>query len=534
MTNATGRQSLAPYPAYPLQHILTATAQRLPQKVAIIDGEYVYTYRQLDMYSNRFAAALAKLGVKKGDRVGLLAPNCVEFEIAFFGIIKAGSVVTTINSGYREREIAHQLNNSGAEVLVVHDSLLDMANSARDGAPAVSRLIVIEPTSRESDSFWGLIERAPAMPPAVEIDPKEDLAALPYSSGTTGLSKGVMLTHFNMTANLRQFMERPGEALQQREDDVLLAHLPLFHIYGMQVLMNAVIASGGAQVMMGRFDMEDMLRLLSTHKVTHLYTVPPVGLGLTLYPHVGDYDMSSMIAACLAAAPASEDLQMRVQEACGFPVFQAYGMTELSPVSNLDYIEPDRMTPGSVGPAIADTEERVVDLDTATKDVPAGEIGELLVRGPQVMKGYYNNEDATRETISDDGWLYTGDIVRMNDDGCVWILDRKKELIKYKAFQVPPAELEGLLLEHPAIADAAVIGKADVEAGEIPKAFVVRRAGEEVSGDDLMDFVAGKVATFKRIREVEFIDAIPKNPSGKILRRMLMEREAASQDCPSP
>ena len=527
---ATDRPSLAPYPAYPLQHILSDTARRLPQKAAIIDGEYVYSYQQLDMYSSRFAAALAKLGVEKGDRVGLLAPNCVEFEIAFFGIIKVGAVVTTINSGYREREIAHQLDNSGAEVLVVHDSLLKMAEAARDDAPALKRMVVIEPTSRESDSFWGLIERSPATPPPVDIDAKEDLAALPYSSGTTGLSKGVMLTHFNMTANLRQFMERPGEALQQTEEDVLLVHLPLFHIYGMQVLMNAVIASGGTQVMMGRFDMGEMLRLLSTHKVTHLYTVPPVGIGLSLLNDLESYGLSSMKAACLAAAPASEELQMRVQDVAGFPVFQAYGMTELSPVSNVDYIEPDRMTPGSVGPAIADTEERVVDLETASKDVPAGEVGELLVRGPQVMKGYYNNQDATRETISDDGWLYTGDIVRMNEDGCVWILDRKKELIKYKAFQVPPAELEGLLLEHPAIADAAVVGKPDAEAGEIPKAFVVAKQGVEVSGEDVMSFVASRVATFKHVREVEFIDSIPKNPSGKILRRMLMEREAASQE----
>ena len=525
MTVANGRPSLAPYPTYPLQHILSATAQHLPQKTAIIDGDHAYSYQQLDMYSNRFAAALAKLGVKKGDRVGLLAPNCVEFEIAFFGIIKAGAIVTTINSGYREREIAHQLDNSGAEILVVHDSLLQMAEAARGGTPALKRMVVIEPTSRESDSFWGLIERSPATPPPVAIDAKDDLAALPYPSGTTGISKGVMLTHFNMTANLIQFMQRPGEALQQTEDDVLLVHLPLFHIYGMQVLMNAVIASGGTQVMMGRFNMGEMLGLLTAHSVTHLYTVPPVGIGLSMLPSLEGYDLSSMKAACLAAAPASEELQTRIQDVVGFPIFQAYGMTELSPVSNVDYIEADRMTPGSVGPAIADTEERVVDLETGTKDVQVGEVGELLVRGPQVMKGYYNNEDATRETISDEGWLYTGDIVRMNEDGCVWILDRKKELIKYKAFQVPPAELEGLLLEHPAIADAAVVGKADVEAGEIPKAFVVARQGVEVSGEDVMDFVASRVATFKHVREVEFIDAIPKNPSGKILRRMLIEQE---------
>ena len=303
-------------------------------------------------------------------------------------------------------------------MLVVHDSLLSIAESARDGAPDLKRLIVIEPTSSKSDSFWGLVERSPATPPPVEIDPKQDLAALPYSSGTTGISKGVMLTHFNMAANLRQFIERPGEALQQTESDVLLVHLPLFHIYGMQVLMNAVIATGGTQVVMGRFDMEEMLRLLADHRVTHLYTVPPVGIGLSLLTDIEGYDLSAMEAACLAAAPASEELQLRIQNVVGFPVFQAYGMTELSPVSNVDYIEPERMTPGSVGPAIADTEERVVDLETASRDVPAGEVGELLVRGPQVMKGYYNNEEATRETIDEDGWLYTGDIVRMNEDGC--------------------------------------------------------------------------------------------------------------------
>ena len=319
VTESTTRPSLAPYPTYPLQHILTATAQRAPRKAAIIDGEHVYSYQQLDMYSNRFAAALAKLGVVKGDRVGLLAPNCVEFEIAFFGIIKLGAVVTTLNSGYREREIAHQLDNSGAKVLVVHESQLQMAEAARDGAPNIKRMVVIRPSSRESDSFWGLIERSPAMPPPVEIDAKEDLAALPYSSGTTGLSKGVMLTHFNMTANLRQFIERPGEALQQTERDMLLVHLPLFHIYGMQVLMNAVIATGGTQVMMGRFDMEEMLRLLSTHRITHLYTVPPVGIGLSLQTNLGEYDLSSMVAACLAAAPASEELQIAPAGCCRFP-----------------------------------------------------------------------------------------------------------------------------------------------------------------------------------------------------------------------
>ena len=521
------RASLAPYESHPLQQMLRRTARRLPNKVAVIDGERRYTYRQLDSYSDRFAAALVKQEVTKGDRVGILAPNCVEFEIAFFGIIKAGAVVTTINSGYREREIAHQLQDSGAEVLVVHATLLEVAEAAQDATPGPKRLIVIKETSDDAESFWGLIEGGPASSPSVSIDPREDLAVLPYSSGTTGLSKGVMLTHFNLGSNVEQFLGLSGESAALQEDEIVLVHLPLFHIYGMNVLMNGCIGVGATQVMMGRFDMELLLSLLSQHRVTRLMTVPPVGLGLTQYPGVGSYDLSSLRLAFFGAAPLSADLQSRIQDVVGFPVVQGYGLTETSPFANADYAEPERTRPGSVGPAVPDTQEKVVDLESGTMEVAPGEVGELLIRGPQVMKGYYNNSEATAETITHDGWLHTGDIVRMDPDGCVWILDRKKELIKYKGFQVPPAELEGFLLEHPAVADAAVIGKGDLEAGEVPKAFVVRKAGAEVSDEDLMGFVADKVATFKHVREVEFVEAIPKNPSGKILRRVLIEQERA-------
>ena len=521
------RASQSPYPVRPIQDILSQAAGEFPGKVAIIDGDRRFTYRQLEEYSNRFAAALATLGVGKGDRVGIMAPNCTEFEIAFFGIVKAGAVGTTINSGYQQREIAHQVNDSGAETLIVHEALLDIAQDARDATPGLIRLIVIKPTSEDPQSFWGLLENAPARPPSVSINPREDLAALPYSSGTTGLSKGVMLTHHNLTCNLEQFVLRPGEDAAFRGDDVLLVHLPLFHIYGLQVLMNAAIQVGATQVLMGRFDMELFLNLISQHRVTLLYTVPPVGLGLTQYPGVGQVDLTSLRVGFLAAAPCSQDLQDRVSQVLNRPVIQGYGMTELSPVSNID-LEGERFQSGSVGPAVADTEEMVVDLEYGAKELAPGEVGELLVRGPQVMKGYFNNSQATAETITADGWLHTGDIVRTDRDGFVWILDRKKELIKYKGFQVPPAELEGLLLEHPGVADAAVIGKLDEESGEIPKAFVVRRTGAETSAADLMGFVSGKVATFKQIREVEFVDSIPKNPSGKILRRLLVEQERAN------
>ena len=521
------RSSLAPYGEYPVQRLLRHSASRHPHKVAIIDGDRTFTYRQLDEYSDRFAGSLVALGVNKGDLVGILAPNSAEFAIAFYGIVKAGAVATTVNSGYRERELAHQLNDSACETLVVHETLLSTAQAARDGIQGLKRLIMMSETSKDSGTFWDLIEHALSRPPSVTIEPKQDLAALPYSGGTTGFPKGVMLTHFNLTTNLRQFLFSLGEAAMPKENDVVLVHLPMFHIYGLQGLMNATVTVGATQVMMGRFDMELLLRLSTKYRVTHLFTVPPVGLGLTTYPGVEDYDLTALKVGLIGAAPFSADSQAKLHQALGCPVIQGYGMTELSAASNMDHVEPHLMRPGSVGPAIADTEEKVVDLESGADSVAPGTIGELMVRGPQVMKGYFNNPQATAETIVDDGWLHTGDIVRMDADGYVWVLDRKKELIKYKGFQVPPAELEALLLEHPAVADVAVIGKPDSGAGEIPKAFVVLQRGTQVSSEDLISFAAEKVATFKRLREVEFVDTIPKTQSGKILRRVLIEVERA-------
>ena len=519
------RPSLAPYPVMPVQDLLRRTAERLPDKTAVIDGDRTYTYRQLEDLSDRFAASLASGGLAIGDRVGVFAPNCVEFAISFFGILKAGGVVSTINSSYIERELAFQMADCGAAVLIVHEAMLEVAEKAKDHGLNIRQLIVIKPSSQETGSFWGLIESASGEPPTFAINPKEDVAALPYSSGTTGLAKGVELTHYNLTSNVVQMEACQLEINLASEDDVVLVHLPMFHIYGLQVLMNLYISVGATLVMMGRFDMGEFLGLLVKHRITKLYTVPPVAQGLTMVPTLKDLDLSALRCVCLAAAPTSTDLQERVAAAIGVPVIQGYGMTELAPASHVDYMEAGRNRPGSVGHLTADTEEKIVDLETGETEVAPGETGELMVRGPQVMKGYFNNPQATAETITADGWLHTGDIVRADEDGYLWVLDRKKELLKYKAFQVPPAELEGLLLTHPAIADSAVIGIHDEESGEVPKAFVVLKEGQSPSAEEIMEFIAGQVATFKQIRQVQFVDSIPKNPSGKILRRVLIEQE---------
>lgn len=517
------RPSLGKLTPEPVQQLVIDAGRRWPHKTAIIDDEREVTFAELDAYTDKLAVALQGIGVSKGEFVGILAPNCVEFEVGFFGILKAGATVTTINSGYREREIAAQLNASGAPVLIVHDSLLEMAEAAAKDTPGLKRLIVILDSADDPTSFWGMIDAAEGEPTPVEIDPINDLAALPFSSGTTGMNKGVMLAHENLYANVRQLADR-DEANAVVHDDVVLVHLPLFHIYGMTVLMQQALYVGATQVMMGRFDMAEFLSLIQYHGVTALYTAPPVGVALSQTPLVKDRSLPSLRFIMFGAAPMSAELQLRIADRLGCIVIQGYGLTETSPVTHMDFTD-SRMKPGSIGPPLADVEQKVVDTETGTQELGPNELGELLMRGPNVMRGYYDRPDATAEAIDADGWFHSGDLVKIDEDGYVYVLDRKKELIKYSGFQVPPAELEGILLEHPAVADAAVIGKENLEHGEIPKAFVVLKPGGAASARELMDFVAGQVATFKQVREVEFMDAIPKNPSGKLLRRVLVERE---------
>ena len=519
------RPSLGKLTPAPVQQLVIDAARRWPQKTAIVDGDRRTTFVELDTYTDRLAVALQGIGVSKGDFVGILAPNCLEFEIAFFGILKAGATVTTINSGYRDREIAAQLATSGAAVLIVHDSLQEMAEAAAKDTPTLQRLIVINDTAEDSESFWGLVGAASAKPTPIEIDPVHDLAALPFSSGTTGVNKGVMLTHENLYVNVRQAADR-GDTNVVMHDDVVLVHLPLFHIYGMTMLMQQAIYVGATQVMMGRFDMTLFLSLIQDHHVTALYTAPPVGVGLSQTPLVDNFNLASLRFVMFGAAPMSAELQLRIAARLGCAVFQGYGLTETSPVTHIDFGD-ERTKPGSIGPPVPDVEQRVVDMETGLVDLGSNELGELLVRGANVMRGYYNQPDATAAAIDVDGWFSTGDLVKVDEDGYVFVFDRKKELIKYSGFQVPPAELEGVLLEHPAVADAAVIGKEDLEHGEIPKAFVVLKAGSSANDRELMDYVGERVATFKRVREIEFVDAIPKNASGKLLRRVLVERERA-------
>jgi len=483
----------------------------LADKPAIIDGPTgrEVTFAELRSGIQALAGGLAAAGFGPGSTLALMAPNIPEYATIFHGVAYAGGIVTTINPTYTAGEIRHQLQDSGATRLITISMFLEVAKEAIEGTE-VAEVMTIDPVEGEpwiADLMGGepLTEQVPVT--------NDDVVVLPYSSGTTGRSKGVMLTHGNLTANIAQ----TEHVLLLEEDDVALAVLPFFHIYGMQVLMNGLLANGVTIITMPRFDLEQALTLVQEKKVTWFFAVPPIVLALAKHPLVDQFDTSTIKVVFSGAAPLSAELGEECAKRLGCAVVQGYGMTELSPVSHASPGFENK--PGASGITVSNTECRIVDLDG--NDLGVDEDGELWVRGPQVMKGYLNNAEATSATIDDDGWLHTGDIGHFDSDGYIFIVDRLKELIKYKGFQVPPAELEGLLLTHPAIADAAVIGIPDDEAGELPKAFITIAPGAELTEDDVKDFVAGQVASYKQIRLVEFIDEVPKSASGKILRREL-------------
>ncbi|MFI5283030.1 MAG: 4-coumarate--CoA ligase family protein [Candidatus Dormibacterales bacterium] len=506
-------------PNVALTPFVLARAQELGPKVAIVEAPTgrSYTYGEINAGVRRFAAGLHARGFRKGDVLAILSPNLPEYPIAFHGVATAGGVITTLNPTYTADEIAYQLNDSRARLLVTIPPLLPKAQEA--AAKSKVEEIVVFGEARGALPFASLMVDGQA--PDVRIDPAEDLVALPYSSGTTGFSKGVMLTHRNLVANLVQ----AGAAIEINEREKVMAFLPFFHIYGMTVIMNATLYHGATLVSMQRFDLEPCLAAVQEHKVSRFFLVPPIVVVLSKSPVVDKYDLSSVKIAFSGAAPLDADTARIVSQRIGCRLSQGYGLTETSPVS---HCVPDSVTevvPGSVGMIVPNTECKIVDVATGS-ELGRNEDGEIWIRGPQVMKGYLNNPEATRNAIDQDGFFHTGDIGHVDDREMFFIVDRLKELIKYKGFQVAPAELEALLLSHPKIADAAVIGVLDEEGEEVPKAFVVVK--EPLDPEEIMEFVAARVAPHKKVRRVEIVEQIPKSPTGKILRRVLRDKEKAA------
>ncbi len=487
-------------------------------KPALIEGltGRSMTYAQLFESVRRVAASLSRRGLKKGEVLAILSPNVPEYMVCFHAVASLGAVSTTVNPLYTVEEVGKQLKDAGAKYLVTIPQLLGKAREAAEGTGVEEVFVFGE--AEGATPFASLLEGEATGLPEVEFNSGEDLVALPYSSGTTGVCKGVMLTHRNIIANLAQM----GGAGHDWSDDTLICVLPMFHIYGLVAVANSGLRCGSTIITLPRFDFEQALKFMQDYRGSVAHLVPPIVLAMTKHPAVESFDLSSLRMIFSGAAPLSESLARACTARLGCDVVQGYGMTETSPVTHV--ASPATNKPGSVGVCVPNMECKVVDLETGA-ELGAGEEGEICVRGPQVMLGYLGRPDATAQTIDADGWLHTGDIGYADDEGFFFIVDRAKELIKYKGFQVAPAELEAVLLTHPSVADAAVIPVADDEAGEIPKAFVVTRA--DVSAEEIIAYVAARVAPHKKIRRVEFIEQIPKSPSGKILRRLLVEKERA-------
>ncbi len=453
----------------------------------------------------RMAGGLAAAGFGAGHTVAIMAPNMPEYCVVFHAVAWGGGTITTLNPTYTASEVAHQMRDAGAELLITIPVFMETAQEGAGDTPVIAI---------GTPEYMALL--GDPITAQVPVDLDDFTVVLPYSSGTTGLPKGVMLSHRNLVINVDQSIV----AADFQAGEVTAAFLPFFHIYGMTVLMNIHLGGGGALVTMPRFDLPLFLQISQDYKAQRMWVVPPVALALAKHPLVDDYDLSGLQEVFIAAAPSGADLSDAIAARLGCKALQGYGMTELSPVSHV--VPRSAPRSGAAGVTAPNTACRIVDIETG-QDLPAGEEGELWIKGPQVMQGYLNNPQATEQTITDDGWLRTGDIAKIDEDGYMFITDRLKELIKYKGFQVAPAELEATLVAMDGITDAAVVGLADDEAGELPVAFVV--AGDPAPDQAAINaHIAARLATYKQLHQVYFVDEIPKSASGKILRRFLRDR----------
>jgi len=506
------------------------SCRRHPQKTALLDtscGRRL-TYAEYGDTVEALARGLVAAGLQPGEVVAIFLANSWEFCAAYHAATLAGGIPTLLNPTYREREVRHQMSNSGAVFLITDGPNVEGINLS--GLPNLRQIFCTRQQGSGSEPFSSLLQPVRATLPHPDQPSEKTLAALPFSSGTTGLPKGVMLSHHNQIANVYQFLGPRATPLCARDN--ILSFLPLYHIYGLNVILNPALILGATLVLMPRFAPAQVVSLLREEAITMMPLVPPAMNALCLAAEAGEFPRDHMLRWVKSgAAPLAPDLPRRFTALTGILVCQWYGMTEASPVTHVGYLEPELYRPDSIGRPLAQTDCRVIapaelEISAAhTAEVPEGQPGELVMRGPQFMLGYWKEPDATAAVLRD-GWYWSGDMVTRDAEGFYRVVDRRKEMIKYKGFPVAPAEVEAVLLEHPAVRECGVVGRADAAAGEIPVAFVALRAGFVTSKkmeDELCSFVADRLTHYKQPREVHFVEVVPKTASGKILRRELRQ-----------
>jgi long-chain acyl-CoA synthetase len=535
-------------PPITVPDFLRESAQKYPSQVATVFMGGRLTYRQLKEQVDRFAAALMDLGVGKGARVSIMLPNCPQAVIAYYATLSIGAVAVMTNPLYVERELEHHWADASVETAVILDRLWPRVQKVRPKTP-LKRVIVtgiqeylpfpknlLYPFKARREGTWvdvpcqdgvvsfkRLVAHRPKVGPEIEVKP-DDLACLQYTGGTTGTPKGAMLTHRNLVASvtqIRRFLLHKNEEATDRA----IAVLPLFHVYGMNGVMNLGVYLAATLVLLPLFDIKMLMDTIRKERPTFFLGVPALYVAVNTYPGVDKMDLTCIKACFSGAAPLPVEVIEKFEERTQARIAEAYGMTETSSVTHVNPMYGLRKH-GSVGVPIVGTDARIVDPDAGTQDLPPGQVGELVVKGPQVMKGYWNQPAETAEVLRD-GWMYTGDLARMDEDGYFYIVERKKDLILSGGFNVYPREIEEVLYEHPKVLEAAVVGVPDPVRGEKVKAFVVLKPGQTATGSEIIRFCRERLAAYKVPRAVAFRDALPKSLAGKVLRRAIREEEAA-------
>jgi long-chain acyl-CoA synthetase len=505
-----------------LGQMLAQTTERYPDKTAVIFKDQRTSFSELNARANQVANALIAQGVEPGDRVAMLMHNLPLFMEAYYGILKAGASVVPMNPLYKAGEVQFILEDSGAKVLMTFAPFAQVALAAAGNVPSTRAVIVATPQPLPGALTWAdTVGAAPTTAPSVEVHP-EQVAVICYTSGTTGRPKGAMLSHRNLLANCDQCMQIPN--VRTEPTDVVWLSLPLFHIYGMNVGMNLAYMNGATIALIERFDPASSLDVVQKYKCTILYGAPPMYVAWVQLPTVADYDLSTLRYVASGAAALPVRVLEGFQGLSGTPISEGYGLSEASPVVTTNAAGPI-VKPGTVGPAIPGMEVKIVDPDG--NELPAGELGELICRGANVMMGYWHQPEATAEALQD-GWLHTGDLATMDSDGYFSIVDRKKDMIIVSGYNVYPREVEETLFRHPAVADAAVVQYPDPYQGESVMAYVVLKQGQSATEQEIIDFCRNEIAVFKCPRRVEFVTELPKNMTGKVLRRELRDRAAQS------
>jgi long-chain acyl-CoA synthetase len=505
------------YPEIPLHQFLADSAQKYPDNIAFSYQESHLTFKELDELTSKMACGLNDLGIKKGSRVLLLLPNCPEFVISYYGILRSGGTVVPTNPMYKGNELKHHLNDSGSVAIITNEDSHPTVKEIKDDTDLKT---IILTDAKETDGTLALEEiltKYPASPPKSSLKSKTDVAAIEYTGGTTGLPKGVLLTHYNFVANSIQ----NAAWFHWNSQDVIIGLLPFYHSWGGCTCLSSPIYCGARVIILPRFDAEELFSTIEKERATVLYGAASMFITLSNNPLITDYDLSSLRYIKAGAMPIPPEVKERWEQLTGVKMILGYGLSEAAPETHNS--PPERVRPGTIGIPVIDTDAKIVDAEKGETELPPGQIGELILKGPQVMKGYLNRPDDNKEALRK-GWLYTGDLAFMDEEGYFHIADRKKETIKYKGYTIAPAEVEAVLYEHPAVKECAVVGIPDDLSGEVPKAFVVIKEDCVLLEDELIIFCQQRVSAYKKIRQVEFIDEIPKTQVGKVLRRLLRDR----------